>query len=141
MGSIGGRAVACRGRRGPIPLRRKAGAAGARGGRGGADGDGARLRAALAVENFTLVAGGNDALHGGQWRADNADAADELVGAAIDVDSTADEGNHLEGLRRAALRDGKAGGDVLKVETVRLVLLFGFVDQLFAQIRIGNALG
>ena len=107
----------------------------------GADGNGARLRAALAVEDFALVAGGENALHGGERRADDADAAHQLVGTAIDVDAPHDQRNDLEGLRRAALRDGEAGRDVFKVEAVGLALLLGFVDQLLAQTRTRERFG
>ena len=134
MGRIGGRAVPC-GWRCVSMLAEQHGRS------DGADGDGARLRAALAVEDFALVAGGEDALHGGERRADDADAADQLVGTAIDIDAPDDERNDLEGLRRAALRDGEAGGDVFKVEAVGLALLFGFVDQLLAQFGVGDGLG
>ena len=88
-----------------------------------ADGDGAGFGAALAVEDFALVAGGEDPFHGGERRAYDADAAHELVGAAINVDAPHDQGNDLEGLRRSACGDCEAGGDVFKVEAVGLALL------------------
>src|ERR1700677_2148401 len=82
------------------------------GGSDGAYGDGARLRAALAVKDFTFIAGGDDAFHCGERRADNADAANQFIRPAVDVDTPHDKRNHLEGLRRAALGDGEARGDV-----------------------------
>ena len=89
----------------------------------GADGNGARLGAALAIEDFALVAGGEDAFHRSERRADDADAADQFVGAAVDVDAIDDERDDLKGLGRAARGDGEARGDVFKVEAVGLALL------------------
>ena len=59
----------------------------------------ARFRAALSVEDVLLVAGGENMRERGLGRADDGDAADQLVRTAIDVDAIDDERNDLEGLR------------------------------------------
>src|ERR1700757_3768391 len=98
----------------------------------GADGDCAGLGAALAVEDFALVACGEDALHGGEGGSYDADAAYQLVWPAISIDTPHDEGNDLESLWRAARGDSEAGGDVFEVKAVGLALFPGLFDQLFA---------
>src|SRR5258708_32709038 len=69
------------------------------------------------------------------------DAADEFVGAPVDVDAVDDEGNDGEGLGGAAAGDRESGGDVLEVEAIGLALLFGFVDQQLAELGVGDRLG
>ena len=69
------------------------------GGGDGADGDAAGLGSADAVEDVLLVAGCYDAIECGLRGANDAYAADELVGAAIDIDAVDDQRDDLEGLR------------------------------------------
>src|SRR5579871_6366191 len=54
------------------------------------------------VEDILLIAGCDDAVERGLRGADDAYAADELIGAAIDVDAIDDQRDDLEGLWRAA---------------------------------------
>src|ERR1700758_1345540 len=90
------------------------------GGRDGGNGDGSGLGAALSIEDFGLVSCGDDAVESGLGSSHDADAAHQLVGAAVGVDAIDDERNDLEGLGRVARGDGEAGGDVFKVEAVGL---------------------
>ena len=69
------------------------------------------------------------------------DAANELVGAAIDVDAIDDQRNHLKGLRRTARGDGEAGGDVFEVEAVGPALFLRLVDQHLAKLLVADGLG
>ena len=64
----------------------------------GADGDAAGFGPADAVEDVLLVVGGEDAVERGLRGADDADAADEFVGTAVDVDTVDDQRDDLEGL-------------------------------------------
>src|SRR5207248_8750812 len=107
----------------------------------GADRDRAGLRAADTVEDVLLIAGGEDAVERGLRRAHDVDTADELVRAAVDVDAIDDERDHLEGLRRAAGRQGEAGGDVLKVQTIRFALALGFGYEHAAKLGLGHSFG
>src|SRR5579871_3391532 len=69
------------------------------GGGYGADGDAAGFGTADAVEDVLLIAGCYDAVECGLRGADDAYAADELVGATVDIDAVDDQRDDLEGLR------------------------------------------
>src|SRR5271170_5114926 len=77
------------------------------GGSDGADRNAAGFGSADAVEDVGLVVGGEDAVERGLRSAYDANAADELIGSAVDVDAVDDERDDLEGLGRAAGSDGE----------------------------------
>ena len=73
-----------------------------------ADGNAAGLGSTDTVEDVLLVVGGEDAIEGGLRGSYDADAADEFVGAAVDVDAIYDQRDDLKGLRRPASGNGEA---------------------------------
>ena len=87
---------------------------------GGGDGDEARLGAAVAVERLIVVGGGDDPRQRRQRRADQIDAAHQLVGPAVDPHPVDEDRQHLERLRAAARGVGEAAGDVAEREPVGL---------------------
>src|SRR5205823_13527246 len=93
------------------------------------------------VEDVLLVVRGNDAIQRALWRSHNADAANELVGAAVDVDPVDHQRDHLKGLRGAARRDGESRRDVLKVEAVGFALFFRFGFQHLAEFGVTDRFG
>ncbi len=111
------------------------------GGGYGGDWDLAGFGAADAVEDVLFVVGGEDAFEDGLRGSYDGDAADELVGAAVDVDAVDDERDDGEGLRGVAGGDGESGGDVLEVEAVGLALFFGFVDEHLAELFVVDGFG
>src|SRR5260221_11721463 len=109
-------------------------------GRSGGDRDVAGFGAAVAVENFGRVAGGDDLRQGGERGADDVHATHKLIRAAVRKHFVNDERFHLEGLRLAAAGEGESAGDVVDQEAVLLALLLDEFDQLGAKLRVGERL-
>src|ERR1700746_3072313 len=88
----------------------------------------AAFRAAHSVENVLLVAGSDDASQRSQWSANNVHAANQFVGTAVGVHFVDDHGKYLKSLRQGTRGQSEAALNVVKIETVRLILSFYFVD-------------
>src|SRR5271154_4588659 len=110
------------------------------GGSCGGNGYVAAFRAADAVENVLLVAGGDDACESGKRSADNVDTANEFIGATVGINLINDDRQNLECLRQRASGEGKAALDVIEVQAIGLALLLDFVDELLAHLGFGNGL-
>src|SRR6266478_7627329 len=110
------------------------------GGSDGRDGNAAAFRAADAVEDMWLVAGGHDAGERRERSADDVDAAHQFIGTAISVNAIDDHGQDLEGLWKLACSECEATLNVIEVQAVRLALALYFVDQFLAELRFGNGL-
>src|SRR5215469_769038 len=109
-------------------------------GRGG-NRDVTRFRAAVAVEYFRSVTGGDNLGEGGEWRADDVDAANEFIGTTIRENLVNDQRLNLESLRLTTPSKSEAAGDVVDQKAVRLVLLFDEFNELGAKLRVGHGLG
>ena len=73
-------------------------------------------------------------------RADDRDAAHQLIRAAVDEDTIDDQRLHRKRLRTGALGDREAGGDVFEVEAIGLALLLRFSLQHLPQLAIRDGL-
>src|SRR5258706_9409519 len=102
------------------------------------DGYGARLRTAVAVENFRRVTGGHNFGERYQRCADNVHASDQLVGVSIRENFVHYKRLHLERLRLAAAGERGTSGDIVNQQAECFSLTFDFLDQFFAQLSVGD---
>ena len=79
-----------------------------------------------------MISGEQNAVHRGQRRADDIDAAHQFVGAAIGINAPDQNRQNLECLRHGTLGQRESSLDILEIKSVGLALFFNFVDQLMA---------